>query len=201
MPSPDTLTVDLRPAPETRDAAAMRREGFAFPRWHREMRRRRLACGPSRARRRGEHIVADTTTSNRAPAAASAPGGRRAYAILTGIATLFVFIQFFTSGEFIRSHGPGAETWTEIHGYTAYGVLAPALIAAIIALVALRRSARVLTLVSIVFFVAAVGQWGTGHLISTFHLDGWTPFHVFFSSVVLAFGIWASVRSALLQRA
>ena len=119
----------------------------------------------------------------------------RVYAIATGLCALFVFFQFFTSGEFIRGQGGAAETWTEVHGYTAYGVLAPALIAAIVALVRFRSSERLLTGLAIVLFVASVGQWGTGHLISTFHLDGWTPFHVFFSSVVLALVIWALARS------
>lgn len=132
---------------------------------------------------------------------AASPGARRAYAILTGIATLFVFIQFFTSSEFIRSGGESGETWTDIHGVTAYGLLVPALLAAVVAVVALRRVAPVLTVVAVLLFVASVGQWGSGHLISTFHLDGWTPFHVFFSSAVLALAVWASVRSALLRRA
>ncbi len=141
-----------------------------------------------------------TTAPRTAPRAAIHPSARRAYAILTGIATLFVFVQFFTSGEFIRDHGPAAEAWTNIHGFTAYGLLVPALAAAVIALIAFRRAAPVLTAVAVAFFVASVGQWGTGHLISTFGMDGWTPFHVFFSSVVLALAIWASVRSAALRR-
>jgi hypothetical protein len=132
---------------------------------------------------------------------AARPGARRAYAILTGIATLFVFVQFFTSSEFIRTEGDAGETWTNIHGYTAYGLLVPALAAAVVAVIALRRAAPVLTVVAVVLFVASVGQWGTGHLISTLHMDGWTPFHVFFSSVVLALAIWASIRSAALRRA
>jgi len=127
-------------------------------------------------------------------------GRRRAYAILTGIATLFVFWQYFTSGEFIRTEGRTGEFWTEIHGFTAYGVLVPALIAAVIAVTSFRRVAPVLTVVAVAFFVASVGQWGSGHLISTFDMDGWTPFHVFFSSVVLALAVWASVRSAALRR-
>jgi hypothetical protein len=131
----------------------------------------------------------------------ASPRARRAFAILTGIATLFVFVQFFTSSEFIRAEGDGAETWTEIHGFTAYGLLVPALLAAVVALVALRRAAPVLTVVAVVFFLAAVGQWGSGHLISTLGMDGWTPFHVFFSSVVLALAVWASIRSATLRRA
>jgi hypothetical protein len=125
---------------------------------------------------------------------------RRAYAILTGVATLFVFVQFFTSAEFIRDDGPAAEAWTEVHGFTAYGVLAPSLVAAILAIVALRRAAPVLTVVAVAFFIAAVAQWGSGHLISTLDMDGWVPFHVFFSSAVLALAVWASVRSAVLRR-
>lgn len=128
------------------------------------------------------------------------PRARRAFAVLTGIATLFVFVQFFTSSEFIRAHGDTEETWTEIHGFTAYGLLVPALAAAVVAVLALRRAAPVLTVVSVVLLVASVAQWGTGHLISTLHMDGWTPFHVFFSSVVLAAAVWASIRSATLRR-
>ena len=144
-----------------------------------------------------------TTTAERTDAPVRTdvrPGARRAFAILTGIATLFVFVQFFTSSEFIRSEGPSGETWTDIHGWTAYGLLAPALVAAVIALAALRRAAPVLTVLSVVLVVASVGQWGSGHLISTYHLDGWTAFHVFFSSVVLALAVWISVRSALIRR-
>ena len=139
--------------------------------------------------------MSSTTPTPTAPTAT-----RRAFAILTGIATLFVFVQFFTSSEFIRAKGATEETWTEIHGFTAYGLLVPALIAAVIAVIALRRAAPVLATVSVLLFVASVGQWGTGHLISTLHLDGWTPFHVFFSSVVLALAVWASIRSAVLRR-
>jgi hypothetical protein len=141
-----------------------------------------------------------TTSAQQTERRAAAPTARRAYAVLTGVATLFVFIQFFTSGEFIRGRGDAAETWTEIHGFTAYGLLVPALAAAVIAVVAFRRTAPVLTVVAVALFVAAVGQWGSGHLISTFDLDGWVPFHVFFSSVVLALAVWASVRSAVLRR-
>lgn len=142
----------------------------------------------------------DRTPTRPADRTAASPRARRAFAILTGIATLFVFIQFFTSSEFIRARGESGETWVDIHGFTAYGLLVPALVAAIVAVVALRRSAPVLTAISVVLFVASVGQWGTGHLISTLHMDGWTPFHVFFSSVVLALSVWASIRSALLRR-
>jgi hypothetical protein len=140
-----------------------------------------------------------TSTASTSDRSTGSRGSRRAFAILTGIATLFVFVQFFTSSEFIRGHGPAAETWTSIHGVTAYGLLVPALAAAVLALVAFRRTARVLTVVSVLLFIASVGQWGTGHLISTFGMDGWTPFHVFFSSVVLALAVWASIRSAMLR--
>jgi hypothetical protein len=140
-------------------------------------------------------LQTDPSSSSRPRAAA-----RRAYAILTGIATLFVFVQFFTSAEFIRGRDAAAEAWTEIHGYTAYGLLVPALAAAVVAVVAFRRDAKILTAVAVGLFIASIGQWGTGHLISTLHMDGWTPFHVFFSSVVLALAVWASIRSAALRR-
>ncbi|MGT2426692.1 hypothetical protein [Amnibacterium kyonggiense] len=147
-----------------------------------------------------ERAMPGATTRTAERGTAASPGARRAFAILTGIATLFVFVQFFTSSEFIRAKGDTEETWTNIHGFTAYGLLVPALLAAVVAVVALRRAAPVLTVVAVVFFVASVGQWGTGHLISTLGMDGWTPFHVFFSSVVLALAIWASIRSAALRR-
>ncbi|MFD1720715.1 hypothetical protein [Amnibacterium endophyticum] len=140
------------------------------------------------------------STARTADRTAVSRGVRSTFAIATGIATLFVFVQFFTSSEFIRVKGDGAETWQEVHGFTAYGVLVPALVAAIVALVRLRSAAPVLTWISVAFFVAAVGQWGSGHLISTLGMDGWTAFHIFFSSVVLALAVWASVRSAILRR-
>lgn len=142
-----------------------------------------------------------TTTDRRtSEARPGTPGARRAFAVLTVIATLFVFVQFFTSSEFIRTKGDAGETWTTIHGVTAYGLLVPALAAAVVAILTLRKTAPVLTAVAVVFFVASVGQWGTGHLISTFGMDGWTPFHVFFSSIVLALAIWGSTRAVLLSR-
>lgn len=141
-----------------------------------------------------------TRTDTTSTSTAVRPGARRAFAILVGIATLFVFVQFLTSSEFIRAKGPSSETWTTIHGITAYGLLVPALVAAVIAIAAMRRATPVHAVLAVVFFLASVGQWGTGHLISTYGMDGWTPFHVFFSSVVLALAIWLSVRSATLRR-
>ncbi|GAA2754136.1 hypothetical protein [Amnibacterium kyonggiense] len=147
-----------------------------------------------------QRATAGTTITTAERTSAVPTGARKAYAALTGIATLFVFVQFFTSSEFIRAKGDTEETWTDIHGWTAYGLLVPALLAAVVAVVALRRVAPVLTVVAVVLFVASVGQWGSGHLISTLGMDGWTPFHVFFSSVVLALAVWASIRSAVLRR-
>lgn len=136
-----------------------------------------------------------TTMSPSAKQATPQPAARRAFTISTVIATVFVFIQFFTSSEFIRAKGSTEEIWTTVHGFTAYGLLAPALIAGVLAVTTLRKTAPGLTVISVLLFVASVGQWGTGHLISTLHMDSWTPFHVFFSSVVLALAIWASIRS------
>lgn len=130
----------------------------------------------------------------------AAPAVRRAYAILTGITTLFVFVQFFTSGEFIGAQGDAAESWKTVHGLTAYGLLVPALLAAVLAVVALRRPAPVLTGVAVALVVAAVGQTATGQLISRSHLDGLTPFHVLLAAVVLSLAVWASIRSAALRR-
>ena len=129
-----------------------------------------------------------------------APGVRRAYAILTGITTLFVFVQFFTSGEFIGAHGDAAESWKTVHGLTAYGLLVPALLAAVLAVVALRRAAPVLTGVAVALLATAVGQTATGQLISGSHLDGLTPFHVLLAAAVLSLAVWASIRSAALRR-
>lgn len=136
-----------------------------------------------------------TTVSPNAEHVASSPDSRRAFTVLTVVATVFVFIQFFTSSEFIRAKGSAEEIWTTVHGFTAYGLLVPALIAAVLAVTTLRKTAPGLTVVSVLLFVASVGQWGTGHLISTLDLDSWTPFHVFFSSVVLALAMWASIRA------
>lgn len=135
-------------------------------------------------------------------ARSDADAPRRIVAILVGIATLFVLVQFLTASLFIRAHGGGAETWQEIHGYTAYGVLAFSLAAALVAVFTrLRSAAPFLTVLAVLFFLATVGQWGSGHLISQFGQDGWTPFHVFFSSIVLILAVWVAIRSARPRRA
>jgi hypothetical protein len=81
-------------------------------------------------------IGAGTTTDERT---AIPPGIRCAYATLTGVATLFA--QHFASGEFVAAEGDTGDAWVAVHGKAAFGVAVPALLAAVLAVVVLRRTA------------------------------------------------------------
>ncbi len=128
-------------------------------------------------------------------------GARRLFVISIGIATLFVFFQSLTSGEFITEGlaGDVKEVWITIHGFTAYPIMVFSLLAAVVA--AMRLTARrSLFLGSIALFVTAVMQWLLGHAISTLHMDWVTPFHVVLAFVVYGLAIWLAVRAARLRR-
>ena len=69
-----------------------------------------------------------TTTTATAAAVDLRPGALRAVAVLEGIAAVFTFVQFLTAGEFVRNRSESGETWQDVHGWMAYGVLVPTLV-------------------------------------------------------------------------
>lgn len=128
-------------------------------------------------------------------------GARRAYAITTGIAVLFIFLQSITAGNFIEDGIPDSarQTWTDVHGALAYPIMVAALVAAIIAVTRLSSAGRLKVLASFLF-VATVLQWLTGHAISGLGMDWVTPIHVALAFVIYGLAIWLSIRSAALRR-
>lgn len=131
------------------------------------------------------------------------PGTTRWYAILIGLTTLFVFAQSFTSAEFISDATPekAKDVWVNIHGGVADAAWGFAVIAAVFAIVALRRFQPRLTVWTVVLAVAVLAQTGLGHLISDFGMDWLVPVHIPLAFVVYGLAIWLSIRSALLGRA
>lgn len=143
-----------------------------------------------------------TSSSRPVPARPSAtPSARRAYAIATGVAVLFIFAQSVTAGSFIEDGLPEStkQTWVDVHGVMAYPIMVSALIAAIVATVRLASAGR-LRIAAVVLFAATVAQWLSGHAISGLGMDWMTPFHVALAFVVYGLAIWLSVQSARLNR-
>lgn len=130
-------------------------------------------------------------------------GKRRAFAILVGVTTLFIFLQSFTSAEFISDATPdkAKDVWVNIHGGVADAAWGFAVITAIVAVVALRRSHPRLVVWTVALALAAMAQTGIGHLITDWKMDWLVPVHVPLAFVVYGIAIWLSVRSALLSRA
>ncbi|KQQ27960.1 hypothetical protein [Frondihabitans sp. Leaf304] len=146
-------------------------------------------------------MTTPTTRQNvpaRPDAAASA---RRPYAIFTGLAVLFIFLQSITAGNFIEDGlSESAKTvWTDIHGGFAYPIMVFSLVAAVIALTRL-ADAGALRFAALALFVLTVAQWLTGHAISGLGMDWITPFHVALAFVIYGLAIWLSIRSAALRR-
>ena len=140
------------------------------------------------------------TTSADGPAAARPMGP--AYAVLIGLTTLFVFLQAFTSAEFISDATPDKlkDVWVNIHGGVADAAWGFAVITAIYALVKLRRMDSRLTAWTVVLAVLTLTQTGLGHLISDFGMDWLVPVHVPLAFIVYGLAIWLTVRAVVLRR-
>jgi len=129
-----------------------------------------------------------------------APSTRRTYAILVGLTTLSVLVQAVTAGLFVNQKGDSADSWTDVHGLIAYPVMVLALITAIYSFVAMRRTVPRLWAWTALLFVATVGQWLSGHAITTLHMDWVIPIHVVLAFLIWGLAIVLSVRSASLRR-
>jgi hypothetical protein len=144
--------------------------------------------------------VTSTSTQKRDATADVRTAGIRPYAILIGIATLLIFLQSFTAGEFVNQKGDGPEAWLRVHGVLGILVVLVPLAAAIVALVRLRPLAPRLWLLTGLLFLLTVIQWGLGTAISEAEQDGLIVVHVVNAFLVFGLAIWLSVRSALLRR-
>ena len=146
-----------------------------------------------------------STASTRTTSAGGTTAGRSfgpAYAVLIGLTTLFVFLQSFTSAEFISDATPDKmkDVWVDIHGGVADAAWGFAVITAIFAIVKLRRVDARLTAFTVVLAVLTLAQTGIGHLISDFGMDWLVPVHVPLAFVVYGLAIWLTVRAVLVRR-
>jgi hypothetical protein len=145
------------------------------------------------------------TSTSRSQSAATTTGGGatgiRPYAILMGIATLLIFLQSFTAGEFVNQKGDGPEAWQGVHGILGLVAILFPLAAAIVALVRLRTLAPRLWLLTALLFALTVVQWVLGGLIAHAEQDELIVAHVVNAFLIYGLAIWLSVRSALLRRA
>lgn len=145
-----------------------------------------------------------TSTPTRRTAPTAAPFSntvRRNYAIFTGLAVLFIFLQSITAGNFIEDGLPDStkQMWVDAHGGMAYPIMLFSLLAAITAVLKLKAVGRLRIFASLAF-VATLLQWLSGHAISGLGMDWMTPFHVALAFIIYGLAIWLSVQSARLRR-
>jgi hypothetical protein len=126
------------------------------------------------------------------------PGRLTAFAVLTGLTSLVIFLQAVTAGQFISQ--PGQQGWVTVHGVVADVAWGLALVTAIYGVAVLRRAVPGLVVAAIVLFVLTLAQTGIGHLITGHGDDGWIAVHVPLAFVIFGLTLWLSVRAALARR-
>ncbi|MGH3492272.1 MAG: hypothetical protein ACRDRL_19470 [Sciscionella sp.] len=132
-----------------------------------------------------------TVTGNRAAAL-------RAFSILNGLVLLGVLLQALWAGAFM-GHLGGAD-WVTVHQITAYVVVILALVTALVAVSALRRSSAAIAGWSVGLLVLLIIQTGLGQAISDGHQRILTVAHVPVALLIMALGVYLSVAGAKLRR-
>jgi hypothetical protein len=120
------------------------------------------------------------------------------YAALIGLVALAILLQAIFAGVFIEPGGhPGSLNAHDINADVALGV---SVIAAVYALVLLRKPAPSLAIGAVVLVVLLVALVAIGHAITGSGDHGLTPVHI--PLALLAFGltIWLSVRARTLRK-
>jgi hypothetical protein len=129
---------------------------------------------------------------------AASPGRLTAFAALTGLTSLAIFLQAITAGQFVSQDG--RDSWITAHGVIADVAWGLALITAIYGAVTVRRVVPRLVLAAAVLFVLTLAQTGIGHLITDQGQDGWIAVHVPLAFVIFGLTLWLSLRTALARR-
>ena len=138
------------------------------------------------------------TTAAQTPAPAAAPRGLRVFNALIGVTTLGIFLQAITAGEFVsQEHRDG---WITAHNIIANVTILVALATAVVGLVLVRATDKVLAWSSLILFVLLILQTALGHLITEGEADGWIGVHVPLAFVIVALAVWLSVRGAQVRR-
>jgi len=138
------------------------------------------------------------TSAPTATPSTAAPRGLRIFNALIGVTTLGIFVQAVTAGEFVsQEHRDG---WITAHNIAASATIVVALVTAVVGLVLVRATDRVLAWSSLVLFVLLVLQTVLGHLITDAEADGWIGVHVPLAFVIVALAVWLAVRGAQVRR-
>jgi len=138
------------------------------------------------------------TTAAQTPAPAAAPRGLRVFNALIGVTTLGIFLQAITAGEFVsQEHRDG---WITAHNIIANVTILVALATAVVGLVLVRATDKVLAWSSLILFVLLILQTVLGHLITEGEADGWIGVHVPLAFVIVALAVWLAVRGAHVRR-
>jgi len=139
------------------------------------------------------------TTAAQTPApSGSAPRGLRLFNALIGVTTLGIFVQAITAGEFVsQEHRDG---WITAHNISANVTILVALVTAVIGLVLVRATDKMLAWSGLVLFALLILQTVLGHLITEGEADGWIGVHVPLAFVIVALAVWLAVRGAQVRR-
>ncbi len=136
-----------------------------------------------------------TTADTSTPAA---PRGLRLFNALVGVTTLGIFLQAITAGEFVSQKD--RDGWIAVHNIIANVTIVVALVTAVIGLVLVRATDRVLAWSGLVLFVLLLVQIVLGHLITEGKADGWIGVHVPLAFVIVALAVSMSIRGAQVRR-
>jgi len=138
------------------------------------------------------------TAAAQTPATPTAPKGIRLFNALIGVTTLGIFLQAITAGEFVsQEHRDG---WIAAHNIIADVTIVVALVTAIVGLVLVRATDRILAWFGLVLFVLLLLQTMFGHLITEGEADAWIGVHVPLAFVIVGLAVWLSVRGAQVRR-
>ncbi|MES1212328.1 MAG: hypothetical protein ABUT11_02145, partial [Leifsonia sp.] len=114
------------------------------------------------------------------------------------VTTLGIFVQAITAGEFVSQEH--RDSWITVHDISANATIVVALVTAVIGLILVRATDRVLAWSSLVLFVLLVLQTVLGHLITDADADGWIGVHVPLAFVIVGLAVWLAVRGAQVRR-
>lgn len=136
-------------------------------------------------------------TTAAAPTPATARG-LRPFNALVGVTTLGIFLQAITAGEFVSQKD--RDGWITAHNIIANVTILVAVVVAVIGLVLVRTSDRILAWGGLALAVLLIIQVVLGHLITDAEADGWIGVHVPLAFVIVALAVWLSIRGAQVRR-
>jgi heme A synthase len=122
----------------------------------------------------------------------------RIFSFLNGLTLLGVLLQAVWAGEFINRTGQGS--WITVHEVGGFVVVALALVTAVLAAVALRRSSPALALCALIQLVLIIVQTGLGEAITKSGAEKLTVIHVPLGMLLFGLGIYLSSAGARLRR-